>query len=134
MPADITVTEIFARIYGLYLLAAGIGLIADRALYTRAVAEFRDSPALVLLGGIAAFLIGAATVSLHNVWTGWPAILISLIGWIALIEGLLYIAARPLMTRLIARLSIPPSVATAIGIVVALIGLALLWAGFAGTA
>ena len=97
---DITVPEtaIFARLYGLYLLAGGVGLLLGGGRYMRAMEQFRDNAALTYLGGAAAFAVGGATVALHNIWAGAPSIAISLIGWAALIEGAVMLAfPGPLM-------------------------------------
>jgi hypothetical protein len=130
MWTDATTTEIFARIYGLYFLAAGVGLLVDRAQYATAVAEFRQSVALSYLGGIAAFIVGAVTITFHNDWSNWAAIVITLVAWVSLIEGVLYIAARRVMVDLIGRIPLGSPVMIAIGVVVAVIGVALLWVGF----
>jgi hypothetical protein len=133
MWTDLATTEIFARIYGLYFLAAGVGVLVDRSQYATAVAEFRQSVALSYLGGIAAFVVGAVTITFHDDWSNWAAIVITLVAWVSLIEGVLYIAARRVMVDLIGRIPLGPPVMITIGVVIAIIGMALLWVGFAGS-
>ena len=77
---------------GLYMLAAGVGLyrIGDRAVDL--IGTFEQSPALTLLTGVVAYAVGVAIVLTHRVWTDPLAIVVSLTGWIAALEGLLLIA------------------------------------------
>jgi len=132
MPEVLSVTEILARIYGLGLLASGVALLFDRGLYRRLLREFGDSRALTLLGGLAAFLIGAVTLALHNDLSSGAAILITIIAWISLIEGLFYIAGIAIAHRFFEKITfVRPPVSNVMGGVVVLLGLFLLWAGFA---
>ncbi len=92
MLADATLTEILARIFGLYMLAAGIGLALNSADMLKMVEEMRQNPLAFYLGGLIAFAIGATIVSLHNDFSSGLAILVSLIGWVALAEGVIMLA------------------------------------------
>ena len=45
-------------------------------------------PALVLLSGVLSFVAGLAIVRVHNIWTlDWP-VLVTILGWLAIITGL----------------------------------------------
>lgn len=88
------VTELLATWMGLYMVAAGAGLLVDRNLYANVIGELRDGASLGYLAAIVVFVIGAAVVSLHNEWNGPWAVVVSLIGWGALIEGLALLAFR----------------------------------------
>ena len=56
------------------------------------IGTFEQSPALTLLTGVVAYAVGVAIVLTHRVWTDPLAIVVSLTGWIAALEGLLLIA------------------------------------------
>ena len=48
-------------------------------------------PALVLLSGVLSFVAGLAIVRVHNIWTlDWP-VLVTILGWLAIITGLVRI-------------------------------------------
>lgn len=132
MFTDIGTTELLARIYGLYMLAGGIGLLIDPKAYSGVMQEFRDNGALGYLAGIMAFLAGAVTLALHDSWDGWPAILITLIGWASLIEGLLMLAFRRGFFAAISWIPTEGMVLRVFGAGTGIFGLALLYAGFAG--
>jgi hypothetical protein len=91
MLADATLTELLARIFGLYMLAAGVGLALNNHNLPRMLEEMRR-PFIFYLGGLIAFAIGAVIVSVHNDFSGPLAIFITLIGWVALAEGVIMLA------------------------------------------
>lgn len=84
---------------GAYLLAGGIGILMRGDRWTEMIADFERSPGLVMIAGAIAFAVGAAIVSLHNVWSDPAAIIVSAVGWMALVEGLVLIAAPDLWLR-----------------------------------
>ena len=51
--------------------------------------EFDRSPALTFVIGFMVFAIGGTLVLVHCLWTDFLAVIVSLMGWIALAEGLL---------------------------------------------
>jgi len=131
MFADATLTEILARIFGLYMLAAGIGLALNSADMLKMVEEMRQSRLAFYLGGLIAFAIGAAIVSLHNDFSGPLAIFITLFGWVALAEGVIMLAFPKAMQAFAGKLVGLISSAKIWGIAVAVLGAVLLGFGFA---
>lgn len=89
---DLTMTGYLALMFGIYLLAAAAGLWVHRQSFAGMLAALRDNPLLVYFGGLIAFAIGVVLVRVHNEWGTWLAGFVSLVGWAALIEGLLLIA------------------------------------------
>ena len=94
MIATLTITQILGVIIGLYMVATGIGLLTGRGSYTTLIDELRDNTALGYLTSVFVFVLGAVIVAVHNRWTGPVAIVVSLVGWAALIEGVLMLAIR----------------------------------------
>ena len=131
MIADATLTEILARIFGLYMLAAGIGLALNSADLPKMLEEMRQSALAFYLGGLIAFAIGAAVVSLHNDFSGPLAIFISLFGWVALAEGVVILAFPKAMHAFADKLAGLIGSARILGGAVAAFGVVLLVAGFA---
>ncbi len=82
-------TSIFlARLLGPAMLVMGLGLLVNRATYRTLSLEVLDSPALIYVAGLLAFVAGLAIVLTHNVWVaGWPVI-ITLFGWVSLAAGI----------------------------------------------
>ena len=98
-------TSIFlARLLGPSMLVIGLALLLNRANYRALSQEFLDSPALIYLAGLIAFVAGLAIVLTHNVWVlGWPVI-VTIFGWVSLAAGVLRIVFPATVTRLGERL------------------------------
>src|SRR5262245_5112479 len=92
-------TSIFlAKLIGPVLIVAMISLFLNTAGFRTMVQEFMRSAPLIYLSGILAMTAGLAIVLSHNVWVAnWP-VLITLLGWLALIGGAVRIAV-PEQTR-----------------------------------
>jgi hypothetical protein len=76
-----------ARLIGPLMLAVGIGVFANGAVYRLLADEFLRSRALIYLSGLLLMTAGLALVLTHNVWRAdWP-VLITILGWFALIGG-----------------------------------------------
>jgi hypothetical protein len=78
-----------AVLIGLYELAAGLAGLTGRVDWAALLDEFGRSPALTFVTGFMAFAIGGTLILVHCLWTDLLAVIVSLIGWIALAEGLL---------------------------------------------
>ena len=118
-----------SMLFGLYELATGLGSLTGRLRWDALIDEIARPPALVLITGLVTFTIGATLVSIHNLWTDALAVVVTLIGWLALIEGLILLAAPgPFLAavRPLARWQRPLSLAAAV------FGALLIIAGFTG--
>jgi len=88
----IPLTRDLLFLIGVYELALGIGGLAGRFRWAELIDEFDRSPALTLVTGFVSFGIGGAIALAHHHWTDAPAIIVTAIGWIAIIEGVLLMA------------------------------------------
>ena len=76
-----------ARLIGPLMLAVGIGIFVNGAVYRALADEFLRSTALIYLSGLLTMTAGLAIVLTHNVWrANWP-VLITILGWLATIGG-----------------------------------------------
>jgi hypothetical protein len=76
-----------AKLIGPVALVIGVGLIANAAAYRRLADEFLRSTALIYLSGLLALSAGLAIVLSHNVWTADWRVLITVLGWLAALGG-----------------------------------------------
>jgi hypothetical protein len=98
MTTAIPLTLHLAILIGLYELAAGVAGFTGTITWSAVIDEFERSPALTFVTGFMAFVIGGVLVLAHNIWADPLAVIVSLIGWIALVEGLLImVIPRPLL-------------------------------------
>lgn len=124
----LTTTQILAGLIALYFVAAGVGVMLERGDIASMFDDFLNQPALGYLGAILAFAIGGAIVAVHNDWSGLVAGFVSLVGWIALIEGVLLLAARKAYLGLFARTARSESACFAFGAAFAIVGALVLLA------
>jgi hypothetical protein len=87
-------TSIFlARLIGPVMTLVGISLLMNETAFRKMAMEFLRSPALIFFSGLILMPAGLAVVLSHNVWVlNWPVI-ITLLGWIAVISGALRVFA-----------------------------------------
>lgn len=84
-----------AKILSLTMLAIGLGALAGRIDFNKMAADFEKSAGLSFTSGVFTLILGAVLVNYHNVWVkDWP-VLVTIIGWIALIKGILLIVYPP---------------------------------------
>jgi hypothetical protein len=82
-----------ARIYGLVALTAALAALLSPRRMGLILADFESSPGLTFMAALFALILGLVMVVIHNLWTDIAAILVSLFGWIALVKGILLLAA-----------------------------------------
>jgi hypothetical protein len=80
-----------AKLIGPLLVAIGVAMIFNADTLRAMAQEFLKSYALIYLSGLLALTAGLAIVNTHNEWTAdWRAA-ITLIGWLAVIGGVIRI-------------------------------------------
>ena len=121
-----SLTQLFALIFGLYFLAAGIGLLVDRNEFENFIEEMLQSTPIAYAIAILVFALGAITVAIHNIWTSILASFVSLIGWAMLFEGFLMLAFRRPFLRVVRKIPFTSTTAVPFGIGTILLGVVLI--------
>lgn len=81
-------SKTIAALLGPTLVASAVILLLNLGAMPAIIEELSKSPMLIILAGYAAFVPGLTIVHFHNRWTGgWP-VLITFLGWLSLIVGL----------------------------------------------
>lgn len=127
-----TATLIAARILGPLLLAAGVAFILQRARMLGAVDAFIEDDTLAVFAGFISLALGLTLTALHDRWSGFTQIVISLIGWIAVVRGVLLLFAPAIAQQAAAHFVTQPAIAPIVGCVLALLGVWLAYVGFVG--
>ena len=79
---------IIARLMGPLLLTAAISMLLNRKAFQKIAEEATKNTALFYISGVMSLLGGLAVVQFHNLWVaGWP-VLITIVGWLAVVRGL----------------------------------------------
>src|SRR4249919_3814686 len=100
MTTAIPLTLHLLVLIGVYELAAGIAGLTGKLDWTALIDEFERSPGLTFVTGFVTFVVGAALNLAHHHWTDPLAIIVSAIGWIVLIEGVMLMVCPGLLLRL----------------------------------
>ena len=83
-------TVFLSKLIGLYCLLVALSMLTHREATGAAVNSLFHDPAVLLIGGLVAVVVGLATILGHNVWSGGAsAVIVTLFGWIALIKGII---------------------------------------------
>ncbi len=82
-----------AKLIGPLMLAVGIGIFVNGAIYRMLADEFLRSRALIYLSGLLTMTAGLALILTHNVWRADWSVIITILGWLAAIGGAVRIIA-----------------------------------------
>ena len=83
------VTIYLGQIIAIFWTIMGLALIVHNQRFKKIFTEILDKPALLAISGFVTLVIGAILIVTHNIW-GWtfPG-LITLIGWLILVQAIL---------------------------------------------
>ncbi|MDP1834349.1 MAG: hypothetical protein Q8K75_00320 [Chlamydiales bacterium] len=124
-------TSIFlARLLGLYLVLMIIGVLINRIFYQQVIDNIIVSPALIAFQGAMALLGGLAIVLYHNRWAPDWTVLVTILGYWMILQGLVRLWFPLQFTDLIRQLRTGNAIYIILGIM-GVIGLFLLYEGFA---
>ncbi|MGB6176215.1 MAG: hypothetical protein WBF43_07740 [Methylocella sp.] len=89
-------TIFLSRLIGLFALVLSLAMVLHRRSYVETAATLiQDRPLLLVLGMIS-LIAGLAIVLAHNIWSGGTLpVIVTLIGWINLIRGLILLLLPP---------------------------------------
>lgn len=89
-------TTFLSRLIGLYCILASLSMAAHRQAAVETVAALVRTPPLLMIAGILALIAGLAMILGHNVWSGGALpVIVTLVGWITLIRGVLVLFLSP---------------------------------------
>jgi uncharacterized protein YjeT (DUF2065 family) len=99
MTTTLPLTLYLAQMLGLYVLLVGISAFVAPQRWSQIMDGLAGSPALTLITGVFTFALGVVLIHVHYVLTDPLAIVVTVIGWIALAEGALLIVVPHLLMR-----------------------------------
>ncbi len=80
-------SKTIAGLIGPTLVAIAAAMLLNLGSFPAMAEQVSREPALIFLSGILLFVAGLAIVRAHNVWTGgWP-VLVTVLGWLAIVGG-----------------------------------------------
>lgn len=123
-------TILLSKVLGVFMLIVGVAALVQRSTFAEVVAAFARDRAMRTLFSAVELLAGLLLVAMHSVWDGAPAIIVSLAGWMAVLESVSYLL---LPDRLLQSFLAPfskPAVIAACGVFALVLGLYLAAYGF----
>jgi hypothetical protein len=89
-------TIFLSRLIGLSCILLVPAVIIHKQATLDSIAGYLHNPSLLLILGLISLAIGLAMVLTHNIWSGDAlTVVVTLIGWIALIKGLFFLYLLP---------------------------------------
>ena len=81
-----------AKIIAILYISAGIAALSGKITFSKIVEDFEKSQGLTFISGFITLIIGMLLVTYHNIWVKNWTVLITIIGWVSLLKGVMLIA------------------------------------------
>lgn len=120
-------TAFLACVIAWYLVIMGLFLMVRRDVAIAAMNDIMAQTGLLFVIAFITLIVGLMIVISHDVWVmSWPVI-ITIIGWLALISGIVRLFCPEFIHRMWNKMAAKPESFTISGIIMVLIGLFLLF-------
>jgi drug/metabolite transporter (DMT)-like permease len=117
---------VIAQVLGIFFVVAGVSIVANGKTTAAAVEASAQNKGVMFMWGILALLIGAVIVVFNNAWTSGLTLLVTILGWLALIKGT-FILLFPGVAASFYKKCGKSGVLVAAGVVMVVLGFVLLY-------
>ncbi len=124
--SDAQIFQAFSLVY----ISVGIGILINPGFYKKMFEGFTENASVLYLGGMAALVVGYLIVAFHNTWTKDLSVIITIIGWLALIKGILIFIQPKIIIAVSKAMAKKESFLRIEAIVIIILGLAFSFLGF----
>jgi hypothetical protein len=121
-----------AKLMGPILLLVGISILIDEKSIRAMAKEVLGSRALIYIFGIIDLLLGLVLVTVHNVWVADWRLIITLIGWLSIVRGVVRILFGSFIIKNAPKLLRKQGLLMGVAIVMLVLGAALSYYGYVG--
>jgi hypothetical protein len=91
-----TRTTFLAKLIGIYCILIGLAMAVHEQATLHAVIELVQNAALLYVFGLIVVAAGLAIILSHNIWSGGALpVIVTIIGWLTLVKGLLFLFLPP---------------------------------------
>ena len=84
-------TILLAKVIGIVLVMIGAAIMIRRDYFLPVFAAYVEQRLVRATMSMIELLAGVFLVVAHNVWSPWPAALITILGWMAVLEATIYL-------------------------------------------
>jgi hypothetical protein len=88
-------TIFLSKLIGVYCIIVGVTMALNKTATVQMVTALVNDAPLLYVFGLTVTAAGLAIVIAHNRWSSLAAVLVSIVGWGALIKGLLFLFLPP---------------------------------------
>jgi hypothetical protein len=81
------ISLVIAQVLGTFFALVGIAMVVNSKATAVAIGESVQNKGILWMWGFLAVLVGAVIVAFNNTWTSGLPLLITILGWLALIKG-----------------------------------------------
>ncbi len=121
------ISAVIAEVLGIFFVVMGAAMVVNAKETAAVLEEAAQNKGYLWLWGFLALTTGAVIVSLNNMWTSGLPLVITILGWLALIKGA-FILFFPAVTTALYRKFGKSGLMTFAGVVALVVGFALLYA------
>jgi hypothetical protein len=119
-----------ARLAGPFFVVAALGMTVNRAIYAAMVAQAAGNHAIVFLSGVLALVCGLAVLNVHRAWTADWRVLVTILGWLMALGGIVRIVLPQFALRVAAAIYSGPRAVLGVAAILFLVGLFLTFQGY----
>ncbi len=91
--------QIFQVLWIIYF-TFGIGIILDKQMLKKILEEYINNISITFISAILAVIMGYLLITFHNIWEANLTVIITIIGWIAFLKGLMLLIAPKLFLQM----------------------------------
>jgi uncharacterized protein YjeT (DUF2065 family) len=117
------------QILGFTYLAMGLGMLLNPRFYERMLVKMIENEAVLFLAGLLVLVLGCFMVVYHNVWSGGWTVVITVVGWLALVKGLMMTVIPERSIKVYNALKFSGSQVAMYGVLVLILGIVFVYAG-----
>jgi hypothetical protein len=120
------ISVVIAEVLGIFFVVMGVAMVVSGKATVSAIEESVEHKGMLFMWGLLALLVGSVIVVLNNVWTTGLPLLVTILGWLALIKGA-FILLAPAAAASLYRKFGKSGMIVFVGVVAFVIGLVLLY-------
>ncbi len=122
-----------ARLIGPTFIVIGVGVLLNGSFYDAMIAEAVRSPTLIYFAGLFALVPGLAILNVYRAWTADWRVVVTVIGWLMVIGGVMRIVLPQLIATLAIDIYAGTAVLTIFAVIVLVVGGYLSFEGYRQT-
>jgi hypothetical protein len=130
MGLAMTTSKMIASLIGPTLVAVEAAVLINFGSSPALAEQVSRDPALIFVSGILVFVAGIAIVRVHNIWSGgWP-VLVTVLGWLAVLGGLVRMLFPIQLAAIVVGVGQSTGLIAAVAVVLLVLGAFLSFKGY----